>query len=170
MTFGSPQPNFSQPNPSQPGPGQPPLQDYRYGQVAEATYGKRRAADMKAAWAPWPLKIAAVLCAGVAAYAAYYVCYLIDYERGVVDPNRLERLSTEFGSLIAVLVLVACVFIVYLLHAQNFARVGLSVLCALVVLLIPVTNVWPASLVCLAAIVAMWLPANREWFGGAAKR
>ncbi|MDN8907571.1 hypothetical protein Q0O77_14755, partial [Staphylococcus aureus] len=74
MTFGSPQgpgSQFGGPPPNRP-QGQPhqsaapagsayATQDYRYGEVAESQRETRRAADMKALWAPWPLKIVAVL-------------------------------------------------------------------------------------------------------------
>lgn len=162
MTFGSPQP------PGTPQPGSPaaPAPDYRYGAVTDSVRQTRRAADMKAQWAPWPLKIAAVLEVFITSYAVYNICRLIAFENSPAAVSRTDQLSTELGVLLAVLVLLVCALTTYVLHAQQSARIALTVISAIVVLLIPASSVMPASIASAVVIVLLWLPANRQWFGG----
>ncbi|WP_308606455.1 hypothetical protein [uncultured Corynebacterium sp.] len=162
MTFGSPQ-----------SPGTPPLgpsagttPDYRFGQVSDSVRQTRRAADMKAQWAPWPLKVAAVLEVFITSYAVYNICRLIAFENSPAAVSRMDQLSTELGVLLGVLVLLVCVITTYVLHAQQPARIALTAISTIVVLLIPVSSVMPASIASAAVIVLLWLPANRQWFGG----
>lgn len=162
MTFGSPQP----PGTPQPGPPAGPAPDYRYGQVSDSVRQTRRAADMKAQWAPWPLKVAAVLELFITSYAVYNICRLVAFENSPEAVSRMDQLSTELGVLLGVLVLLVCVITTYVLHAQQSARIALTAISAIVVLLIPVSSVMPASIASAAVIVLLWLPANRQWFGG----
>lgn len=164
MTFGSPQP------PGTPQSGSPaaPAPDYRYGEVTDSVRQTRRAADMKAQWAPWPLKIAAVLEVFITSYAVYNICRLIAFENSPAAVSRTDQLSTELGVLLAVLVLLVCALTTYVLHAQQSARIALTVISAIVVLLIPASSVMPASIASAVVIVLLWLPANRQWFGGQA--
>ena len=93
MTFGNPQ------SPGTPQPGSPaaPAPDYRYGQVSDTVRQARRAADMKAQWAPWPLKIAAVLEVFITSYTVYNICRLIAFENSPAAVTRTDQLSTELG-------------------------------------------------------------------------
>lgn len=181
MTFGSPQGPGSQfggppPNRPQGQPHQPAApagsayatQDYRYGNVAESQRETRRAADMKALWAPWPLKIVAVIELFICAYGVYTICQLVAHENSPTAVSRMDRLSTEFGVFIGLLVLLVCVLTTYVLHAQQVARIALTAISAVLVLLIPVDSVMPVSIASVAVIVLLWLPANRRWFGGTA--
>ncbi|MDK6808184.1 hypothetical protein HMPREF2822_10810 [Corynebacterium sp. HMSC062E11] len=165
MTFGNPQ------SPGTPQPGSPatPAPDYRYGQVSDTVRQARRAADMKAQWAPWPLKIVAVLEVFITSYTVYNICRLIAFENSPAAVTRTDQLSTELGVLLAVLVLLVCALTTYVLHAQQSARVALTVISAIVVLLIPASSVMPASIASAVVIVLLWLPANRQWFGGQAR-
>lgn len=61
-----------------------------------------------------------------------------------------------------------CALTTYVLHAQQSARIALTVISAIVVLLIPASSVMPASIASAVVIVLLWLPANRQWFGGQA--
>lgn len=164
MTFGSPQ------SPGAPQPGSPAgtAPDYRYGQVSDTVRQARRAADMKAQWAPWPLKVAAVLEIFITSYAVYNICRLVAFENSPAAVSRTDQLSTELGVLLGVLVLLVCVITTYVLHAQQSARIALTAISAIVVLLIPLSSVMPASIASAAVIVLLWLPANRQWFGGQA--
>ncbi|OFO19252.1 MULTISPECIES: hypothetical protein [unclassified Corynebacterium] len=162
MTFGSPQSSGTPP----PGPPAGTAPDYRYGQVSDTVRQARRAADMKAQWAPWPLKVAAVLEIFITSYAVYNICRLVAFENSPAAVSRTDQLSTELGVLLGVLVLLVCVITTYVLHAQQSARIALTAISAIVVLLIPLSSVMPASIVSAAVIVLLWLPANRQWFGG----
>ena len=164
MTFGSPQSSGTPP----PGPPAGTAPDYRYGQVSDTVRQARRAADMKAQWAPWPLKVAAVLEIFITSYAVYNICRLVAFENSPAAVSRTDQLSTELGVLLGVLVLLVCVITTYVLHAQQSARIALTAISAIVVLLIPLSSVMPASIVSAAVIVLLWLPANRQWFGGQA--
>ena len=123
---------------------------------------------MKAQWAPWPLKVAAVLEIFITSYAVYNICRLVAFENSPAAVSRTDQLSTELGVLLGVLVLLVCVITTYVLHAQQSARIALTAISAIVVLLIPLSSVMPASIVSAAVIVLLWLPANRQWFGGQA--
>lgn len=165
MTFGNPQ------YPGAPQPGSPasPAPDYRYGQVSDTVRQARRAADMKAQWAPWPLKIAAVLEVFITSYTVYNICRLIAFENSPAAVTRTDQLSTELGVVLGALVLLVCALTTYVLHAQQSARIALTVISAIVVLLIPASSVMPASIASAVVIVLLWLPANRQWFGGQAR-
>lgn len=173
MTFGTPQPSGPQPNqqrPPAPGSTGPnAMQDYRYGDVSETGRETRRAADMKAQWAPWALKVAAIIELLICAYGVYNICRLVAHENSPAAVTRMDRLSTEFGVLIGLLVLIVCVVTTYVLHAQQSARIALTVFSAVLVLLIPVEHVMPVSIASAIVIVLLWLPANRQWFGGVKK-
>lgn len=169
MTFGTPQPAAPQPqHPSRPQhPSQPqPARDYRYGQVSDSARETRRAADMKAQWAPWPLKIAAIIELFISSYAVFTICRLVAFENSPAAVTRMDQLSTEFGVLLGLLVLLVCVLTAYVVHAQQAARIALTVISAVLVLLIPVDSVMPVSIASAVVIVLMWLPTNRQWFGG----
>lgn len=173
MTFGSPQSAGPQPNqqpPRAPGATGPnAMKDYRYGDVSDTARETRRAADMKAQWAPWPLKVAAFIELLICAYGVYNICRLVAHENSAAAVSRMDRLSTEFGVLIGVVVLIVCVVTTYVLHAQQSARIALTVISAVLVLLIPVDHVMPVSIASAIVIVLLWLPANRQWFGGTKK-
>lgn len=163
MTFGMPQPAAPQPqHPSQP----QPARDYRYGQVSDSARETRRAADMKAQWAPWPLKIAAIIELFISSYVVFTICRLVAFENSPAAVTRMDQLSTEFGVLLGLLVLLVCVLTAYVVHAQQAARIALTVISAVLVLLIPVDSVMPVSIASAVVIVLMWLPTNRQWFGG----
>lgn len=163
MTFGTPQPAAPQPqHPSRP----QPARDYRYGQVSDSARETRRAADMKAQWAPWPLKIAAIIELFISSYAVFTICRLVAFENSPAAVTRMDQLSTEFGVLLGLLVLLVCVLTAYVVHAQQAARIALTVISAVLVLLIPVDSVIPVSIASAVVIVLLWLPANRQWFGG----
>ena len=164
MTFGSPQSSGTPP----PGPPAGTAPDYRYGQVSDTVRQARRATDMKAQWAPWPLKVAAVLEVFITSYAVYNICRLVAFENSPAAVSRTDQLSTELGVLLGVLVLLVCVITTYVLHAQQSARIALTAISAVVVLLIPLSSVMPASIASAVVIVLLWLPANRQWFGGQA--
>lgn len=162
MTFGNPQ----APGPLQQGQPAGPAPDYRYGEVTDSARQSRRAADMKAQWAPWPLKAAAVLELFITSYAVYNICRLVAFENSPAAVSRTDQLATELGVLLGVLVLIVCVLSTYVLHAQQSARIALTAISAIVVLLIPASSVMPASIASAVVIVLLWLPANRQWFGG----
>ena len=164
MTFGSPQSSGTPP----PGPPAGTAPDSRYGQVSDTVRQARRATDMKAQWAPWPLKVAAVLEVFITSYAVYNICRLVAFENSPAAVSRTDQLSTELGVLLGVLVLLVCVITTYVLHAQQSARIALTAISAVVVLLIPLSSVMPASIASAVVIVLLWLPANRQWFGGQA--
>lgn len=171
MTFGTPQSGPSQPGHQHPAPAPTPAgpnaaQDYRYGHVTDSARESRRAADMKAQWAPWPLKVAAVIELFICAYAVFNICKLVAFENSPEAVTRTEQLSTEFGVLLGVLVLLVCVLTTYVLHAQQLARIALTAISAVLVLLIPVSSVMPVSIASAVVIVLLWLPVNRQWFGG----
>ena len=172
MTFGSPRGNQQfgyqpQGGQSNQGFGAPAgsFSDYRFGQVAEQEQVKRKAADMSAWRAPWTLQIAALIVLGISSYIVYYVFELVASERVSESLNRIERLATELGVVLSIVVIALCVLSVYVLHAQHKARIWLSAVLALVVLMIVLPHVWPISLAAIVAIVLMWLPSNKEWFG-----
>ena len=171
MTFGTPQSGPSQPGHQHPAPAPIPagpnaVQDYRYGHVTDAARESRRAADMKAQWAPWPLKVAAVIELFICAYAVFNICKLVAFENSPEAVTRTEQLSTELGVLLGVLVLLVCVLTTYVLHAQQPARIALTAISAVLVLLIPVSSVMLVSIASAVVIVLLWLPVNRQWFGG----
>lgn len=172
MTFGSPRGNQQFGYPSQVGQGNQgfgapagSFSDYRFGQVAEQGQVKRRAADMSAWRAPWALQIAVLIVLGISSYIVYYVFKLVASERVPESLNRIERLATELGVVLSIVVVALCALSVYVLHAQHKARIWLSVVLALVVLMIVLPHVWPISLAAIVAIVLLWLPSNKEWFG-----
>lgn len=176
MTFGTPHPAGPQPPRPQsaqpqtahaPNPAGPyAAHDYRYGQVGDSVRETRRAADMKAQWAPWPLKIAAIIELLISSYAVFNICRLVAFENSPAAVTRTDQLSTEFGVLLGLLVLLVCVLNTYVLHAQQAARIALTAISAVLVLLIPVDSVMPVSIASAVVIVLLWLPANRQWFGG----
>ena len=176
MTFGTPHPAGPQPPRPQSAQSQPAhapnpagpyaAHDYRYGQVGDSARETRRAADMKAQWAPWPLKIAAIIELLISSYAVFNICRLVAFENSPAAVTRTDQLSTEFGVLLGLLVLLVCVLNTYVLHAQQAARIALTAISAVLVLLIPVDSVMPVSIASAVVIVLLWLPANRQWFGG----
>lgn len=121
---------------------------------------------MKAQWAPWPLKIAAIIELLISSYAVFNICRLVAFENSPAAVTRTDQLSTEFGVLLGLLVLLVCVLNTYVLHAQQAARIALTAISAVLVLLIPVDSVMPVSIASAVVIVLLWLPANRQWFGG----
>ena len=151
MSFGTPQ--FSG------------AEDYRFAQVSQHQRQARRAVDMKALWAPLPIKIAAALELFSAAYLVYYIFDLVGAERVPESLSRIDHLAGEFAAFLGLIVFALCVLTVYALRAQNWARIGLTVLSALFVVLIIAPRVWPVSLAGIAVVVLLWLPANRKWFG-----
>ena len=172
MTFGTPNGNQQFGVPSQSGAGGAqfgspamPVSDYRYGQVADQQKAARRAVDMFAWRAPWALQIAALFVLGISAYIVYYVFELVASERVPEHLNRIERLATELGVGLSLVVLALCVLMVYTLHAQHKARIWLTVILAIVVLMLVLPHVWPISLAAMVTIVLLWLPGNKEWFG-----
>ncbi|ART22290.1 hypothetical protein CBE89_12970 [Corynebacterium striatum] len=172
MTFGSPRGNQQFGYPPQVGQGNQgfgapagSFSDYRFGQVAEQGQVKRRAADMSAWRAPWALQIAVLIVLGISSYIVYYVFKLVASERVPESLNRIERLATELGVVLSIVVVALCALSVYVLHAQHKARIWLSAVLALVVLMIVLPHVWPISLAAIVAIVLLWLPSNKEWFG-----
>ena len=96
----------------------------------------------------------------------FTICRLVAFENSPAAVTRMDQLSTEFGVLLGLLVLLVCVLTVYVLHAQQAARIAFTVISAVLVLLIPVDSVMPVSIASAVVIVLLWLPTNRQWFGG----
>ena len=96
----------------------------------------------------------------------FTICRLVAFENSPAAVTRMDQLSTEFGVLLGLLVLLVCVLTAYVVHAQQAARIALTVISAVLVLLIPVDSVMPVSIASAVVIVLLWLPTNRQWFGG----